>query len=72
MIVLESLEQFQQHYRTGRKWQRCSEAINNIDNISPGVAHSIGDSLAYRVTNDASTDALFVGHRRYFEVRAEN
>lgn len=38
MIVLESLEQFQQHYRTGRKWQRCSEAINNIDNISPGVA----------------------------------
>ena len=68
MIVLESLEQFQQHYRTGRKWQRCSEAINNIDNISPGVAHSIGDSLAYRVTNDASTDALFVGHRRYFEV----
>ena len=68
MIVLESLEQFQQQYRTGRKWQRCSEAINNIDNISPGVAHSIGDSLAYRVTNDARTDALFVGHRRYFEV----
>lgn len=68
MIVLESLEQFKQHYRTGRKWQRCSEAINNIDNILSGVAHSIGDSLAYRVTNDASTDALFVGHRRYFEV----
>ncbi|BBS38201.1 beta-galactosidase subunit beta [Enterobacter cloacae complex sp. 2024EL-00215] len=68
MIVLDSLEQFQQLYRTGRKWQRCVEAINNIDNIQPGVAHSIGDSLAYRVTGDASTDALFVGHRRYFEV----
>lgn len=68
MIVLDSLEQFQQLYRAGRKWQRCVEAINNIDYIQPGVAHSIGDSLAYRVTRDASTDALFVGHRRYFEV----
>lgn len=62
MIVLDSLEQFQQLYRAGRKWQRCVEAINNIDHIQPGVAHSIGDSLAYRVTRDASTDALFVGH----------
>ncbi len=68
MIVLDSLEQFQQLYRAGRKWQRCVEAINNIDHIQPGFAHSIGDSLAYRVTRDASTDALFVGHRRYFEV----
>ena len=68
MIVLDSLEQFQQRYCTGRKWQRCVEAINNIDAIQPGVAHSIGDSLAYRVTCDTSTDALFVGHRRYFEV----
>ncbi|MGY5368710.1 beta-galactosidase subunit beta [Enterobacter oligotrophicus] len=68
MIVLDSLEQFQQLYRTGRKWQRCVEAIHNIDNIQPGVAHSIGDSLVYRVSCDTSTDALFVGHRRYFEV----
>jgi len=42
MIVLDSLEQFQQLYRAGRKWQRCVEAINNIDHIQPGVAHSIG------------------------------
>jgi evolved beta-galactosidase subunit beta len=68
MIVLDSLEQFQQLYRAGRKWQRCVEAINNIDNIPAGVAHSIGDSLAYRVTRDTTTDALFVRHRRYFEV----
>jgi len=68
MIVLDSLEQFQQLYRAGRKWQRCVEAIRNIDNIQPGVAHSIGDSLAYRVTCDTSTDALFIGHRRYVEV----
>lgn len=68
MIIIDSLEQFQKLYRAGRKWQRCAEAINNIDNIQPGVAHSIGDSLAYRVSCDASTDALFVGHRRYFEV----
>ena len=37
-------------------------------NIQPGVAHSIGDSLTYRVETDSATDALFTGHRRYFEV----
>ncbi|MRS14415.1 beta-galactosidase subunit beta [Enterobacteriaceae bacterium RIT691] len=68
MHILNSLEQFTQAYRGGRKWQRCVEAINNIDNIQPGVAYSIGDSLSYRVTTDTSADALFVGHRRYFDV----
>lgn len=32
------------------------------------VAHSIGDSLSYRVETDSATDALFTGHRRYFEI----
>ena len=32
------------------------------------MAHSIGDSLSYRVASDSTTDALFVGNRRYFEV----
>lgn len=68
MRVLENLEQFKQIYHDGRKWQRCVEAIDNIDNISPGVAHSIGDSLSYRLATESSTDALFVGNRRYFEV----
>ena len=68
MRILDNLEQFKQVYHSGRKWQRCVEAINNINNIRPGVAHSIGDSLSYRVETDSTTDALFVGNRRYFEV----
>ncbi|WP_312284889.1 beta-galactosidase subunit beta [Yokenella regensburgei] len=68
MRIIDNLEQFRERYPSGRKWQRCIEAIENIDNIQPGVAHSIGDSLAYRVTTATTTDALFVGHRRYFEV----
>lgn len=68
MKILDNLEQFKQIYHSGRKWQRCVEAINNIDNIRPGVTHSIGDSLTYRVASDSTTDALFVGSRRYFEV----
>lgn len=68
MRILDNLEQFRQIYHSGRKWQRCIEAINNVDNIRPGVAHSIGDSLSYRVASDSTTDALFVGNRRYFEV----
>ena len=68
MRILDNVEHFKQVYHSGRKWQRCVEAINNIDNIRPGVAHSIGDSLSYRVEADSTTDALFTGHRRYFEV----
>ncbi|MCG6229423.1 beta-galactosidase subunit beta, partial [Vibrio furnissii] len=52
MIVLDSLEQFKQVYRNGRKWNRCVEAIGNIGNIGnikDGVMHSIGDSLVYMV-----------------------
>lgn len=54
MRILDNLEQFKQIYHSGRKWQRCVEAINNIDNIRPGVAHSIGDSLSYRVASDST------------------
>ncbi len=67
MRIIDNLEQFRQIYASGKKWQRCVEAIENIDNIQPGVAHSIGDSLTYRVETDSATDALFTGHRRYFE-----
>ena len=68
MRILDNLDQFRALYPSWRKWQRCLEAIENIGNIQPGVAHSIGDSLTYRVTTDTTTDALFVGHRRYFDV----
>ncbi len=67
MRIIDNLEQFRQIYASGKKRQRCVEAIENIDNIQPGVAHSIGDSLMYRVETDFATDAIY-GHRRYFEV----
>ncbi|EII4853889.1 beta-galactosidase subunit beta, partial [Escherichia coli] len=56
MRIIDNLEQFRQIYASGKKWQRCVEAIENIDNIQPGVAHSIGDSLTYRVETDSATD----------------
>ncbi|MCY9854275.1 beta-galactosidase subunit beta [Vibrio mediterranei] len=69
MIILESLEQFKSVYRDGRKWNRCIEAIENIENIKDGVMHSIGDSLVYMIeTNESKRTGLFEGNRRYFDV----
>ncbi|MCG9723978.1 beta-galactosidase subunit beta [Vibrio brasiliensis] len=69
MIVLESLEQFKQMYRNGRKWNRCVEAIENCANIKDGVMHSIGDSLVYMIEDGISpNNDTFVGNRRYFDV----
>ncbi|NGX11588.1 beta-galactosidase subunit beta [Klebsiella quasipneumoniae] len=67
MRILDNLEQFKQVYHSGRK---CSAAWKPsiTSTTSAGVAHSIGDSLSYRVETDSTTDALFVGNRRYFEV----
>ena len=69
MKILNSLDQFKVVYRDGRKWQRCIEAIENINNIKENVMHSIGDSLVYMVQPTASTVSdTFVGTRRYFDV----
>ncbi|KJG16914.1 beta-galactosidase subunit beta [Photobacterium angustum] len=69
MIVLDSLAQFKLVYRNGRKWNRCVEAIENIENIQEGVMHSIGDSLVYMVQNGVTpTNGMFTGNRRYFDV----
>ncbi len=69
MIVLDNLEQFKEVYRSGRKWNRCVEAIDNIENIKPGVMHSIGDSLVYMIEDGiAKQTGAFVGARRYFDV----
>ncbi|EOB6679105.1 beta-galactosidase subunit beta [Vibrio vulnificus] len=69
MIVLDSLEQFKQVYRNGRKWNRCVEAINNLNHIKPGVMHSIGDSLVYMLVEGSSQSGeTFTGNRRYFDV----
>ena len=37
MIILDSLTEFQRLYGTGKKWLRCMEAVNNVENIRPGV-----------------------------------
>lgn len=69
MILLDSLEQFSALYRHGKKWQRCVEAINNINHIQPNVTHSVGDSLVYRFQTKPITtplSSLFEGNRRYF------
>lgn len=69
MIIIDSLSEFQRVYRAGKKWQRCMEAINNIENIYPGVFHSIGDSLVYRLASGTELQqSKFEGNRRYFDV----
>ncbi|WP_275931376.1 YhcH/YjgK/YiaL family protein [Aeromonas sp. 1HA1] len=38
-------------------------------NLKPGICHSIGDSLTYRLQEGASpATSLFEGQRRYFDV----
>ena len=69
MITLDNLTLFKNIYREGKKWGRCVEAINNLPNLKPGICHSIGDSLTYRLQEGASpATSLFEGQRRYFDV----
>ena len=56
MIILDSLHEFERLYRSGKKWQRCREAINNLGNIGPGVFHSVGDSLVYRLASGSENN----------------
>ena len=49
MITLDNLTLFKNIYREGKKWGRCVEAIDNLPNLKPGICHSIGDSLTYRL-----------------------
>jgi evolved beta-galactosidase subunit beta len=45
------------------------EAIDNLPNLKPGICHSIGDSLTYRLQEGASpATSLFEGQRRYFDI----
>ncbi|NLU15264.1 beta-galactosidase subunit beta [Serratia liquefaciens] len=69
MIIVESLAEFQRIYRSGKKWLRCMEAINNINNIEPNVFHSVGDSLVYRLTSGPGQQrSELEGNRRYFDL----
>ena len=67
MLKLSSFDEFKSIFRTGKKWIRCAEAINNIPNIKENVYYSIGDSLAYMIT-DSKVEEKFCGHRRYMDI----
>lgn len=69
MIIVNSVEEFGQRYHTAKKWRRCMEAIANLPRLKPGVCHSIGDSLVYRLQDGVATAAeCFTGNRRYVEI----
>ena len=67
MLRLSSFDEFKSIFRTGKKWIRCAEAINNIPNIQENLFYSIGDSLAYMIT-DSKKEEKFCGHRRYMDI----
>lgn len=69
MIIVNSVDEFRQRYHSAKKWRRCIEAIDNLPALKPGVCHSIGDSLVYRlVDGEAVPAACFTGNRRYVEI----
>lgn len=69
MIIIKSLAEFQLIYRAGKKWQRCMEAINNIEHIVPNVFYSVGDSLVYRLASGQDQQYGWLeGNRRYFDL----
>lgn len=65
MVILENPEEFKNRFKMGKKWMRCSEAIQNIPNLKPCQFYSIGDSLVYLLDNGCfPKEPRFVGHRR--------
>ncbi|WP_019613912.1 beta-galactosidase subunit beta [Psychromonas ossibalaenae] len=69
MIILDDLTQFKEVYRDGRKWNRCIEAIENLEKLKDGVMYSIGDSLVYMIQDGvAENTSDFIANRRYFDV----
>ena len=69
MIVLDSIDAFALRYHGEKKWVRCLEAFARAPGLRPGVCHSIGDSLVYRlVDGPAAAAPCFTGHRRYVEI----
>ncbi|MGL5191090.1 MAG: beta-galactosidase subunit beta [Cetobacterium sp.] len=69
MLILNSFDQFKEIFRSGKKWIRCKEAIENIENIKENRYYSIGDSLVYMFKTENNIDGLdFEGHRRYMDI----
>lgn len=69
MLILNSFDEFKNIFRSGKKWIRCKEAIENIPNIKENRYHSIGDSLVYMFkTENHRDDQDLKGHRRYMDI----
>ncbi len=69
MLILNSFDEFKDIFRSGKKWIRCKEAIENISNIKENRYHSIGDSLVYMFkTENHKNEVDFQGHRRYMDI----
>lgn len=64
----DSLDLFAAAHGGTAKWDRTLEAVANAPRVRPGITHSIGDSLTYRVTTEPDRTVL-TGQRRYLAVR---
>ena len=69
MFIYKNLNEFKLGNKYGKKWERCIEAIENIQNIKENIYYSIGDSLVYILkTNFLKEDDNFLGTRRYLDL----
>lgn len=69
MLILNSFDEFKSIFRSGKKWIRCKEAIENIENIKEDTYYSIGDSLVYMLKTKIKNDEVYLeGHRRYMDI----
>lgn len=74
MRIFQDPEALVRERADAKKWQRTRQAIENLDRIEPGIAHSIGDSLTYwrgpaeGLLAAWRTDDGFVASRRYLTV----
>ena len=74
MRIFQDPEALVRERADAKKWQRTRQAIENLDRIEPGIAHSIGDSLTYwrgpaeGLLAAWEADDGFVASRRYLTV----
>lgn len=68
MVILKSFEEFKSIFRVGKKWIRCVEAVDNLENVKDNIFYSIGDSIIYKRSTINATETHFTGHRRYMDM----
>ena len=69
MYIYKDLDKFKLGNKYGKKWERCVEAIENIENIRENIYYSIGDSLVYMLkTKKFQNEDKFLGTRRYLDL----